>query len=441
MKTTQDKVLGSWFGMAVGDAMGSTARGLKPATIAQCFRVMDGYKDVRPFLGRGVRHYRMQGLYGWQTQMALVVCDTLLQHKGIDLPEAAGRFQELSQGGPETYFGVYRNPDAWFRKTAEELSRRDDLTRADANVCNGAYLALAVPIALYYRGRPGVIRERCLDLGILLTRNPVELMGVALTAFLINRFLPLEIGPEEAPATALEGVLPAAAAFCREIRAGLQTRLGNDMQDKESLALDGVFSLLEENLGRVELPELARLICRYASDFTRQPVSHAAQGYTLTLLPLAVATLLQAGNGFAPVLTSVLNRGGEADRLGAVTGALAGALYGFARIPRDWRTGLVNAGEIKSRGEALFAKRRSPALKDLYEMESGLTLKECEGKRKYAIRKPRAPARKVPPPVLASVSEEIAVSKKDDPAQWRKYQKDKTKKKRDRRKNMGEPFS
>ena len=140
--------------MAVGDAMGSAVRGLKPETIAQCFRQMDGFKDVKPFIGKGVKHYKMQGLYGAQTQNALVICDTLLKHKNLDLDEMAARFQALTLGGPEGYFGVYRRPEACFRKTVSSFSSPDDPSGADRGPSTGAYLATAIPIALYYHNRP-----------------------------------------------------------------------------------------------------------------------------------------------------------------------------------------------------------------------------------------------------------------------------------------------
>ena len=99
MDDFRDKVVGSWFGMAVGDAMGTGVRGLKPQTIAQCFKRDAGYKDVRPFIGKGVKRYRTQGLYGSLTQSALVVCDTLLKSRKADVDAIAKSLAHLATGG------------------------------------------------------------------------------------------------------------------------------------------------------------------------------------------------------------------------------------------------------------------------------------------------------------------------------------------------------
>ena len=75
MITLKDKVVGSYYGMALGDAMGRSAKSLKPETIQQLFGSMDGFKDVIPYIGKGVKQFKMKGLYGSQTQSALVISD------------------------------------------------------------------------------------------------------------------------------------------------------------------------------------------------------------------------------------------------------------------------------------------------------------------------------------------------------------------------------
>lgn len=446
MDNLKDKVAGSWFGMAVGDAMGSAVRGLKPETIAQCFRQMDGFKDVRPFIGKGVKHYKMQGLYGAQTQNALVICDTLLQHKNLDLDEMSARFQALTQGGPEGYFGVYRRPEAYFRKTVSSFSLPDDPSRADRGPSNGAYLGAAIPIALYYHDRPQTMRDQCLKTGMWISQNLVETTGVALTGFLIHQLLPLDVHRQEEPASEIgEKIVRAAADFCEAAESALEKRyprIWDETPKQNRHAVSSVFRLLADHWRQCELKDFPALICRNASAYARVPLSRPTQGNALTLLPLAVTLLFKSGNDFAAPLTSALNMGGEADKLGTLVGAFAGALHGLARIPPPWKSQLVNAGEIKRRGEALASRRYPSGLRGLYEMESSLTLKEREEGKKYARLKPKKPQQKTKPAAL-SLEENAAfpsTPKKDDPALWRKLQKEKTKNKRDRRKNLGDIF-
>lgn len=448
MNKIQDKVVGSWFGLAVGDAMGSAARGLKPETIKQCFKQMDGFKDVRPFLGKGVKHYKMQGLYGAQTQMALVICDTYLKNRNLKLEEIVTRFLQLSRGGVESYFGVYRHPEGCFRKTVESIPNRAQTFMAELSASNGTYLTAAVPVALFNHGNFETARNQCLEVCLLLNRNFWELTGVALTGYLINRCLTMEFPAEEdqIPA-ALENLLQGSADFCEETEAYLKkryTHLPNPAQEQNPQAVSIAMRALESKWKNQSIDSLKNWICENAAVYAKTPISHAAQGYVLTLLPLALVMALKSGPGFAPIMTASLNMGGEADKLGALVGAFAGAIYGFSSIPPMWVSGLVNSREIKARGEALLLKRLPAGLKDLYEMEAGLSLKEYEARKKHLHKEPKKTPVKIPDPELDWTENgnddeiaELLLARKNDPGQWRKYEKDKSRKKRDRRKKPG----
>ena len=159
----------------------------------------------------------------------------------------------------------------------------------------------------------------------------------------------------------------------------------------------------------------------------------------LTLLPLALGHLLMRGGDFAPVLTGTLNLGREADKLGALVGAWAGALHGFSGIPDSWKSGLVNGREIRLRGEALAKRKKGLAGRDLLEMELGLTQKEAEERRKYLPKEARKSVNKstvLEDLWLEGEAEDSLPQLREDPRRWRQFEKDKTRKKRDRRRNL-----
>ncbi|MFQ5443464.1 MAG: ADP-ribosylglycohydrolase family protein, partial [Nitrospinales bacterium] len=368
MSNLQNKILGSWFGMAVGDAMGAAVRGLKPATVAQCFGQMDGFKDVRRFIGKGVKQYRMSGLYGSRTQIALAVCDSLLKNKNLAFDDIATNLQLLAHHGPENYFGVYRRADAWLKKSLHNLSERHNLLPADTNVSHGGFISASIPVALYYLKNPKDPRRQCMETCLLLTRNPWEVTGAALTGFLIRQFAAIDVeGAESGLALDANKILSSAVDYCRDAEKYFKERypeVWQEFGDEKGSALSRAFQSLREDFPQLEHADLLRSICRNASRYQKQPISHAAQGHVLTLLPLAVVMVLKAKDGFASALTSSLNMGGEADTLGVLTGALAGALYGYSGIPAAWKSSLVNAGEIKARGEALLKRKLSSAMKN-----------------------------------------------------------------------------
>ena len=70
-------------------------------------------------------------------------------------------------------------------------------------------------------------------------------------------------------------------------------------------------------------------------------------------------------------------------------------------------------------------------------MESGLTHKEYEDQKKYGAWDVKKVSAKVAEIGFGDDDIELAkVPRKDDPLKWRKFQKDKSRMKRDRRKNL-----
>ena len=122
--------------------------------------------------------------------------------------------------------------------------------------------------------------------------------------------------------------------------------------------------------------------------------------------------------------------------LGALVGALAGALYGFDNIPAGWKSGLVNAKEIRLRAEAISARRTKKEQKHLFDMEAGMTAKEFEEGKRCLTKEIKKSSRTQMQSLDLWDEEESSAPSKEDRAQWRKFQKEKTKSKRDRRKNI-----
>lgn len=64
-------------------------------------------------------------------------------------------------------------------------------------------------------------------------------------------------------------------------------------------------------------------------------------GYCLDSLKCAVMSILRT-DSFEEALVDTVNRGGDADTIGAIAGGLAGAIYGASRIPNRWKDALDN---------------------------------------------------------------------------------------------------
>ncbi len=435
-----DHIVGGFFGMAVGDALGQAVKGLKPETVRQCFGGMDVFQDVRPFIGKGVKQYRMQGLYGIPTQTALAVLDGALAGKNADPTRIAPILTKLSAGGPESGFGVYRHAEGGFRKAVDAILNRPSLTASEAHLGGGACLSIPIPLALRPGTKSDVLIGQCIDCCLLLTQDRWEVLGAGVWGALLAESL--QIVPETKTAEeAARELLQRAAETVVRVEESLRARaavLPEPPTVRESDILAETFSNLASR-SHQDWPSLCKWIAENASAHLKTPVSNPAQGTVLTLLPLAMTAVLKSEAGFPDAIGRAVSLGKESGKLGALVGSLAGALHGFAAIPQSFKSGLVNAKEIRVRAEALAAGRPDRSAKDLYAMELAFTQKECEEGKRFVPKKAKKTGSFRPAaalPYLDDDPDEPAIPKKEDTAEWRRFQKDKTRKKRDRRRHL-----
>jgi ADP-ribosyl-[dinitrogen reductase] hydrolase len=85
------------------------------------------------------------------------------------------------------------------------------------------------------------------------------------------------------------------------------------------------------------------------------PVRRATQGFPPSCIPTCLYLLLTT-DSLEEALIDVVNLGGDADSVGAILGAFAGAHYGAATIPNRWLLGLHNADGIDVRARAIDRK-------------------------------------------------------------------------------------
>ena len=440
MDTLKDKIIGSWYGMAVGDAMGLAAKSIKPETVRQLFGSMDGFKDVRPFVGKGIKRFKMQGLYGSLTQSALVVTDSLLKNKKNEPSKISQLLIQLSTNGPEHYFGVYRHPEKRLRKSINFLMEKPSRI-IEHNLADATFLAMGIPAGLLHRDNQELGLRLNVDIGLLMSRSLCEVTGLALTGYLASKLLSLDLQSNSVTRAQCEQILNDAEEFCQKI----ETQFENSAPDLWCNTIEFERGMLEDTIKGlkehwdISIKDLLYWICQNASDQHKTKILSPAQSYVLTLLPLCLVLVLRKGHGFDSSLTAGLNMGKEADKTGALIGSWAGAIYGWQGIPESWRSGLVNGKEIRLRGEGLFSRRFPKGAKDIYKMELGLTKKEFEVGKRYFLKPPIKFNRPTPRPMLSWEDEDLsepAIPEKSDLPNWRKFQKEKSKVKKDRRKHL-----
>lgn len=298
MNVVDDRYRGCLLGLAIGDALGAPVE----------FKIKGAFLPVTDFRAGGEYNLRL-GEWTDDTSMALCLGSSLVENGKFD-PEDVMRLWlnwyrkgYLSVNG--TCFDIGTTTAQALREY--EFSRKATLYNRGVHAAgNGAIMRLA-PLALAY----ALAWDDMLKYSVqqaLLTHGG-EAMGTS--AVLSILLASLVCGAEKRQALAL-------------------------IKNRSNWVIDGQ---------DVMTPTLKKAI---NGDYKNV----IASGYSVETLNAALWAF-DTTNNFADCVLAAVNLGDDADTVGAVAGALAGAFYGEKAIPAHWTANLAYGAGICALGSAL----------------------------------------------------------------------------------------
>ena len=310
--SVRDRALGAFLGLAVGDAVGTT--------LEFCNR------DARPRLDDMVGGGSFDlSPGGWtdDTSMALALADSLAARGTLDGRDLMDRFVRWWRHGDYSHTGRCFDIGVTTRQALERYEETGDPcagSTAPDTAGNGSLMRLA-PVALrFWNDRPRLIATAA---------------GQSRTTH----------GAEEAvdACRALAELL--ADAIAGSPRAGL-------LAPRSFNGTETVSSRPEcahpEDTDRAWAKAIADIMAGCWRGRPRNEIR--SSGYVVHTLEAALWSVARTGN-FRNAVLLAANLADDADTVAAVTGQLAGALYGLSGIPDDWlerviwNDGLLEAGE------------------------------------------------------------------------------------------------
>ncbi|GAA1566848.1 MULTISPECIES: ADP-ribosylglycohydrolase family protein [Streptomyces] len=274
MTTRLDRAVGAVLGSAVGDALGAPYE-FGPA----------GELDARGS--------EMRGGGGWDpgeatddTQMAVLVGESLLDHGGLELPDVFDRFRRWAAAGPKDIGlqteQVLTSGDPWDLAAALHF-------QANARAAgNGSLMRASTSAVFFAAAGQQATMDAARRLAALTHGDPAAWEGTAILHELVR--------------AALDGA---------------------DPLERLPQALAAVAPEQRERYARVLAPDWHPGL---ATEFN---------GAVWPCLGSA-AWALRTTTGFAEAVRAAVNLGGDTDTVAAVTGTLAGARYGSEAIPPEW---------------------------------------------------------------------------------------------------------
>lgn len=275
---TQDRAIGALVGLAVGDAVGTTLE----------FATRDSRPPLTDMVGGGP--FRLApGQWTDDTSMALCLADSLLALGMIDATDLATRFVRWWRSGENSCTGACFDIGIATREALQRFEASGDPRSGSAHprsAGNGSLMRLA-PVAIRW--------HHDLPAAIAAARTQSE---------------PTHRAPAALDACALFAELLVEAIHGTPKQTVLAVRKRSDLDE-----------------------EIAAIAAGSWTDRERDEI--ASSGYVVHTLE---AALWAAGNAesFEEAILLAANLADDADTVAAVTGQLAGALWGVSGIPDRW---------------------------------------------------------------------------------------------------------
>lgn len=295
----ESRFVGCMLGVAVGDALGMVVEGMRPRQIRQLYGTLRDFQPERFGAGR----------YTDDTQLTLVVAESLLACRGLD-PEDLGR--RIAEWLPEA-----RGAGAACTQAALRLRSGSSWYESGVHSAGCGSAMRVAPIGLYRHGNLEVLKAEAITSSLITHTDPRALAGAVAAAcgvaLLVSRSGPLDprawLAEIEEHVSEVDGEFAAAVGRAREC-----------------LSLT-----LADALGQI-----------------------GTGGFVLETVPAALLLFARFPDDLEGAVVAAVNAGGDTDSVAAIVGSFSGAYNGANAIPHRWLAGLENASLIADQAKALY---------------------------------------------------------------------------------------
>lgn len=367
------------LGLAVGDALGAPVAGLRGGHILQLYGEITGYVDPEVAWKQKPHRWRRPGLYSGDAQQALALADTLVKCRGFDLAYFAGRLTELARAETGEALGGHRGLGTNFRAVLQALEQGVPLTEAGQPSAGLGAMARSAPCGLYFAGNSEALMRAAVEQGLLTHRDPRSLVMAALVAQAVSLSV-TGVWDRTKPRERLQEIASVAEEAERLVEKEYIHRIPVSCMDRFGLAASALRLL--PRLPDLPRPEMAfaQIVAEANRQFPEHKITEPGQGFVMAAGISALYIALTASD-YEDAVKTAIRLGKDTDAMAAIAGAILAARFGEDAIPAPWKRGLVNAGQVALRGDALFHRSSEGlGLKDFVSMETELTRGEAQAR-------------------------------------------------------------
>jgi len=294
----RDRFRGVLLGLAAGDALGA------PAEFLSAEQIVERYGVITEMIGGGC-HEVEPGETTDATDMMLCLAESLIEVGDFDPQDVMERYRAWFESAPRDVSLTVRTVMLSYRAgTPWDLASRRAFEILGQPVAGNGSLMRCAPIALRFADDPD-------------ERRLVSQRESTLTHF------------DRLAGWACEAFNDLLVAAMRDRLRDEIPRLAERLADEDSRVSAALFDAL-----------------------LAEPEEIESSAFVLDGLKAALWAVTRTGS-LEEALCLIVNKGNDADTVGAITGALAGAVYGEAGVPPRWRAALRDADRVVAAADRL----------------------------------------------------------------------------------------
>ena len=316
-----DRFVGCLLGLACGDALGAPVEDWSRDTIRSSLGFVRDYQTT--YLGRGI--------ITDDTQMSILLCESIIQNEHFDPSHFAyliGEWMRRIDEGEEPARGAGKS----ISLAARRLYKGTYWKRSGEFSAGNASVVRVPPLALFLckKAEDQVIRDSG-DSAVPTHIDPLAIACTQVFALAIQRLIHEDCESFDPRAFASK-----LAESARELNPRVAEAIENLAPSLAGREMEEIAFVVPG--GSKEITHFDRGV--YLEEDLKQVVSMGTSKFVLQSLPAALFCFLIHHRDPESAILCAVNAGGDADTIGAMTGALAGTFNGAQAIPSRWLTEL-----------------------------------------------------------------------------------------------------
>jgi ADP-ribosylglycohydrolase len=295
----RDRYRGAMLGTAIGDALGRPVEGLSPRNIREAYGEIT---DFRPWLGWTDGP---TGTFTDDTEMALCIAQSIVEQQGVDPNDLADRFRAWGRIG--------RGMGSATRAACRRIGDGFEWYEAGSDSAGNGAAMRAAPIGLFDSIDMDALRTDAAVTAVITHNQATAVASTIITAYTVAHLVHTPVGHFDAD-DLLIGI--------EAVMSGVEDPPLPERRDHRSVVtltqrVCDVFAMRDRSLEEI-----------FALTYNG--------AFVLESLPAALAAFLSSPEDPERVIIAAVNAGYDADTVGAMAGAFAGAYHGELGLPERW---------------------------------------------------------------------------------------------------------